>query len=60
MNQALSDWQVGEIRKGLEEADRGEFASEQEVRKALEKYLVGLEGSGADPSPRVKKHVREV
>ena len=39
MNQTLSDWQVDEIRKGLKEADRGKFASEQEVRKIIEKWI---------------------
>lgn len=29
----LNEWQVGEIRKGLREADRGEFASEAEVKR---------------------------
>lgn len=29
----LNEWQVGEIRKALEEADRGEFASDTEVKQ---------------------------
>ncbi len=39
MNQALSDWQVKEIKKALEEADRCEFASEREVQRVLEKWM---------------------
>jgi predicted transcriptional regulator len=27
----LERWQIEEIKKGLEEADRGEFASDEEV-----------------------------
>jgi RHH-type transcriptional regulator, rel operon repressor / antitoxin RelB len=29
----LNEWQVGEIRKALAESDRGEFASEAEVKR---------------------------
>ena len=35
---ALNEWQVGEIRKALVEADHGEFASEKEVRQVLKKW----------------------
>ncbi|MDR3418655.1 MAG: CopG family ribbon-helix-helix protein [Nevskia sp.] len=28
----LNEWQIGEIRKAVAEADRGEFASEAEVK----------------------------
>ena len=28
-------WQIEEIKKGLEEADRGEFASDEEVKETL-------------------------
>ena len=31
----LNDWQIEEIRKGIEEADRGEFANDEEVRQFL-------------------------
>jgi len=29
---AINEWQIGEIVAGMEEADRGEFASEAEVK----------------------------
>jgi RHH-type transcriptional regulator, rel operon repressor / antitoxin RelB len=32
---AVNQWQIEEITKGLEEADRGEFASEEEVRRVM-------------------------
>ena len=28
----LNEWQIGEIRQAVEEADRGEFASEDDVK----------------------------
>ena len=31
----LNEWQILEIRKGIEEADRGEFATDEEVRQLL-------------------------
>ncbi|HZS28750.1 MAG TPA: hypothetical protein VFB76_16095 [Candidatus Angelobacter sp.] len=37
MNRILSTWQVEEIKKAIEEADRGEFASEQDVQKIVQK-----------------------
>lgn len=33
---ALNEWQVGEIREALREADRGEFASETEVKRVVD------------------------
>ena len=35
----LNSWQVEEIHKGLAEADRGEFASENEVKRAAKKWV---------------------
>ena len=35
---ALNSWQVDEIHKGLAEADRGEFASEREVKRVAKKW----------------------
>ncbi len=32
---ALNEWQVEEIKKAVAEADRGEFASEEEVKKTF-------------------------
>ena len=37
-DEALRDWQIEEIRNALAEADRGEFASDKEVRQTLEKW----------------------
>ena len=34
----LNEWQIGEIRKALGEADRGEFATPQEVRRTMKKW----------------------
>ena len=35
---ALNQWQINEIKKSLGEADRGEFASSQEVQQTLKKW----------------------
>jgi predicted transcriptional regulator len=35
---ALNEWQVSEIKKAIEEADRGEFASENEVKRFRKKW----------------------
>ena len=35
---ALNEWQIGEVRKSLAEADRGEFATEGEVRRVMDKW----------------------
>jgi RHH-type transcriptional regulator, rel operon repressor / antitoxin RelB len=35
---SLNNWQIEETKKGLEEADRGEFASDKEVRRTLKKW----------------------
>jgi predicted transcriptional regulator len=37
---SLHDWQIEEIRRGIEEADRGEFASDEEVRELLKAWTV--------------------
>jgi RHH-type transcriptional regulator, rel operon repressor / antitoxin RelB len=34
----LNEWQIGEIRKALGEADRGEFATPQQVRRTINKW----------------------
>jgi RHH-type transcriptional regulator, rel operon repressor / antitoxin RelB len=34
----LNEWQIGEIKKALGEADRGEFATPQEVRRTIRKW----------------------
>jgi predicted transcriptional regulator len=33
----IERWQLEEIKKGLEEADRGEFVSHEEVKKTLDR-----------------------
>jgi RHH-type rel operon transcriptional repressor/antitoxin RelB len=35
---ALNDWQVEEIKKGVAEAGRGEFASDKDVERTLKKW----------------------
>jgi predicted transcriptional regulator len=35
---ALNDWQVEEIKKGVAEAERGEFASDKDVERTLKKW----------------------
>jgi predicted transcriptional regulator len=35
---ALNEWQVGEIKKAIAAADRGEFASEEQVEKSLKRW----------------------
>lgn len=35
---AVNEWQIEEIAKGLEEADRGEFASDKEVQETMMKW----------------------
>ena len=35
---ALNQWQIDEIKKAVTEADRGEFASEEEVEKTFKKW----------------------
>jgi predicted transcriptional regulator len=34
---ALAQWQIEEIKKGLAEADRGEFASDEEVEELVKR-----------------------
>lgn len=34
----LNEWQVGEIEKAIQEADRGEFASAQAVKRVFKKW----------------------
>ena len=35
----LEKWQIDEIKKALDEADRGEFASEEEVEQTLKRWM---------------------
>jgi predicted transcriptional regulator len=34
----LNEWQIEEIRKGLTEADRGDFASDKDVEKVVKRW----------------------
>ena len=35
---ALNQWQIGEIRRAVDEANRGEFASDEQVRRTVKKW----------------------
>jgi predicted transcriptional regulator len=35
---AINEWQIQEIRKAIKEADRGEFATDHEVQKVMNKW----------------------
>ncbi len=35
---SVNNWQIEEIKKGISEADRGDFASEKDVQRALNKW----------------------
>ena len=37
----LNEWQIGEIKAALKEADAGDFASEDEVRSVTRKWRRG-------------------
>lgn len=34
----LKSWQIEEVKKGLAEAERGEFASDEDVKTMFEKF----------------------
>jgi RHH-type rel operon transcriptional repressor/antitoxin RelB len=34
----LNEWQIQEIQKGVEEADRGDFATNKEVARVMKKW----------------------
>jgi len=34
----LNEWQIGEIKKAITEADRGEFATAKQVRQSLRRW----------------------
>jgi predicted transcriptional regulator len=35
---ALNEWQIGEIKKGIDEADRGDFASDKQVQQSVKRW----------------------
>ena len=43
---SANEGQIEEIRKGLKEADRGDFATKQQVRRTMSKWTGGNIGSG--------------
>src|SRR5437660_4571517 len=45
---AVNEWQIEEISKGMAEADRGEFASDEQVRHTMNKW------TGRKPTRRAK------
>jgi predicted transcriptional regulator len=36
----LNEWQIGEVEEAIKEADAGDFATDQEVRKIFDKWDV--------------------
>ncbi len=36
---ALNEWQIEEIKKGLREADAGDFATDEEMEQTLGKWI---------------------
>ena len=40
----LNEWQIAEIKKGLAEADRGVFATDEEVAAVLSKWSTAAKG----------------
>ncbi len=36
---ALNDWQIEEIKKGLREADAGDFATDEEMEQTIGKWV---------------------
>jgi predicted transcriptional regulator len=45
---AVAQWQIEEIKKALDEADRGEFASDEEVEQVLKRWTHGRPTAIAD------------
>lgn len=49
----VNEWQIEEIKKALEEANRGEFASEEHVRRTMRKWT-----DKRTPTPSSRKQGR--
>ena len=47
--ESLNEWLIAEIQKGLDEADRGDFATDEDVSKAIGKWA-----RPADSNPKPK------
>ncbi len=43
----LNEWQIEEIRKGIDEIDRGEFASDKEVQQSLKRWKLHVRSMNA-------------
>ena len=39
-NDEINQWQINEINSALEEADAGDFASEEEVQYVIDKWKI--------------------
>jgi predicted transcriptional regulator len=52
---ALAQWQIEEIKKALDEADRGEFASDGEVEQMLKRWTHGRPPLAIVDSGRARK-----
>ena len=52
----LNDWQVEEIRKGIAEADAGDFATPHEVASVVKKWTEGIE---AEPPFKVDDSIAD-
>ncbi len=48
----LNEWQIGEIKAALKEADAGDFATPEEVAKVMNKWRRWTNGSAASGSTR--------
>jgi predicted transcriptional regulator len=40
---SLNEWQIAEIKKAIAEADRGDFASDKQVKQSLKRLRGGLD-----------------
>ena len=40
----LDDWQIAEIRKGIAEADAGDFATAEEMARVVKKWTSRIDG----------------
>ena len=51
----LNAWQIGEIQAGLAEAERGEFATDAEVRRVAKKWRAPAAGKARPAATRAKE-----
>ncbi|MGD1216145.1 MAG: hypothetical protein ABR861_14285 [Terriglobales bacterium] len=55
---ALDQWQIEEIAKGIDKADRDEFASDKEVEQSLKRWTRGRPTGNCRLRTHGKKDVR--